>query len=370
MQILSVILVWLGVPLAILLVGFAIWVAFLPGSIRPLFRALLWPRYSIRTGGLENVPRTGPLMLVANHVSWIDGFLIAAVCPRSVTILVNKEYCDNPGQRWLSRRMNIIPIPSSGPKAQRIALESMRKALDDGRTVGLFPEAQLCRSGMMTPFLRGVEMILKDKPGAVVVPIGLVGVWGSYFSFSGGRFFHKWPKGWRRKIGIAFGPPLPSTIKATELRRAVLFQMVKAKELIPDTDIVPEVIDFELGHWRHPEFGLLAASVPDFSQPARKIRQVGNKPGSVGQVIPGLALRPVDNEGRELPPDVVGRIEVLRPGDRSWTDTGWTGRIDPDGFVWLESPDTGFVTTAKKEVVKSRAGAITTAPPAQGISPD
>jgi 1-acyl-sn-glycerol-3-phosphate acyltransferase len=352
MQTLLTILSWLGVAFALWAVAFAIWVAFLPGSIRPLFRVLLWPRYSVRTCGLENVPRKGPLMLVGNHVSWIDGFLVASVCPRSVTVLVNKDYCDNPGQRWLARRMNVIPIPASGPKAQRIALESMRKSLDEGRTVGLFPEAQLCRSGMMTPFLRGVEMILKDKPAVVVVPIGLVGIWGSFFSFSGGHFFNKWPKGWRRKIGIAFGPQLPSTVKSVELRRAVVFQMVKAKELIPDTDIVPEVIDFELGHWRHPDFGLLAGSVPDFAQPARRIRQIGNKPGSVGQVIPGLALRPVGASGEELPPDVTGRIELFRPGHHSWVDTGWIGKIDAEGFIWLEAPDTGFVTTVKKEVVK------------------
>lgn len=336
------------------LAAFGLWVAMLPASIRPLFRLLLWPRYSVRVSGLENVPKSGPLMIVANHVSWIDGFLVASVSPRPVTVLVNKDYCDNPGQRWLARRMNVIPIPATGPKAQRVALEAMRKALDEGRTVGLFPEAQLCRSGMMTPFLRGVEMILKDKPGVVVVPIGLAGVWGSYFSFSGGHFFGKRPKGLRRKIGIAFGEPLPSTVKSIDLRRAVIVQMVKAAELIPGVDLLPETLDFELGHWRHPEFGLLTASAPDFLQPSRKIRQVANKPGSVGQVVPGQALRSVDDSGKELPPDSTGSLELLRPGEDRWIDTGCRGRIDAEGFVWLETPGTGFVTENRKEIVKAR----------------
>ncbi len=340
------------------LAAFGLWVALLPASIRPLFRLLLWPRYSIRVRGLENVPRSGPLMIVANHVSWIDGFIVASVCPRPVTVLVNKDYCDNRGQRWLASRMNVIPIPATGPKAQRVALEAMRKALDEGRTVGLFPEAQLCRSGMMTPFLRGVEMILKDKPGVVVVPIGLAGVWGSYFSFSGGHFFGKKPKGLRRKIGIAFGQPLPSSVKSVELRRSVIVQMVKAAELIPGVDLMPETLDFELGHWRHPEFGLLTASAPDFLQPSRKIRQVANKPGSVGQVVPGLALRSVDEAGNELPADASGRLQLLRPGGERWIDTGASGRIDADGFVWLDDPDAGFVTGIRKEFVKVRPGDV------------
>ncbi|MFM7132227.1 MAG: 1-acyl-sn-glycerol-3-phosphate acyltransferase, partial [bacterium] len=178
---------------AILVTG--LWAFLLPGSLKPFFRILLWPRYSLRATGVENVPRYGPVMLTGNHVTWIDGFVIAAICPRPITVLVNKDYCDNPGQRWLSKRMNIIPIPATGPKAQKLALDLMRKALDEGRTVGLFPEAQLCRSGVMNPFQRGLELILRDKPEVQVIPIGMAGLWGSIFSFSEGKFFKKWPKG-------------------------------------------------------------------------------------------------------------------------------------------------------------------------------
>jgi len=106
-----------GVVLAMLLFG--LWAVSLPWSIRPFFRILLWPRYSLRSIGMENIPKTGPVMLTSNHVTWIDGFAVAAISPRPITVLVNKDYCDNPGQRWLARRMNVIPIPASGPKAQK-----------------------------------------------------------------------------------------------------------------------------------------------------------------------------------------------------------------------------------------------------------
>jgi 1-acyl-sn-glycerol-3-phosphate acyltransferase len=331
---------------------FGLWAALLPWSMKPLFKILLWPRYGIYKRGLENVPRTGPLLLAGNHVSWIDGFVIASVCPRPITVLVNKDYCDNPGQRWLARRMNVIPIPSSGPKAQRAALETMRKALDEGRTVGLFPEAQLCRSGMMNPFLRGFEMILKDKPDVLVVPVGVAGIWGSIFSFSGGLFFKKWPRGLRRRIGVSFGPPLPPTIKAADLRQHVLEEIVQAARMIPTVNLMPDQIDLELGHWRHPQFGLLTASAADFIQPNRRIHQVANKPGSVGQAVPGVAIRVVDESGQPLPPGSHGRLEALGVDDDGWRPTGQQGRLEADGYVWLDDPTAGHITTAHKEFVK------------------
>jgi len=334
------------------LVLFAIWAALLPWSIKPLFRLMMLPRYGIYVRGLENVPRKGPVLLAGNHVSWVDGFLIASVCPRPITVLVNKDYCDIRGFRWLARRMNVIPIPANGPKAQRAALDTMKSALDSGRTVGLFPEAQLCRRGMMNPFLRGVEMILKDKPNVVVVTVGLAGVWGSIFSFSGGKFFKKWPKGLRRKVGISFGPPLPSTIKAFDLRQAVLEQIVYACEMIPDVPLLPDQVNLSLGHWRHPEFGLLTASAPDFIQANRKIHQIANKPGSVGQVVPGVAVRVVDDQGQILGASSEGKIEVLRAGIKGWQDSGQRGRMESDGFIWLEDPTAGHTTEEHLEIVR------------------
>lgn len=344
---------WFAIFAFICVALFGVWASLLPWSVRPLFKLLLLPRYAIRYKGVENVPRTGPVLLAANHVSWIDGFIIASLSPRPITVLVNKDYCDNPGQRWLAKRMNVIPIPSSGPKAQRAALEIMRKALDEGRTVGLFPEAQLSRSGVMNPFLRGVEMILKDKPEVAVVPIGVAGVWGSIFSFAGGIFFKKWPKGRRRRrIGVSFGKPLPSTIKTADLRQHVLEEIVTAAKLIPGVNLLPDAIDLELGHWQHPRFGLLTASAPDFIQANRRIHQVANKPGSVGQAIPGIAIRVVDENGAVVEPNKPGQIEVLGVMNNHWEPTGHRGRLEADGFVWLEDPNAGFVTTRRKELTR------------------
>lgn len=337
---------------------FGLWAACLPWSIRPLFRLILLPRYTLRSVGVDNIPLRGPVMLTGNHVTWIDGFVIASISPRPITVLVNKDYSDNPGQRWLSRRMNVIPIPATGPKAQKVALDLMRQALDEGRTVGLFPEAQLCRSGVMNPFQRGLELILKDKPEVKVIPIGLAGLWGSIFSFSEGKFFKKWPKGWRRRVGVSFGPPLPNTIKAVELRKHILEEIVNATELITDGPILSDIINLELGHWRHHELGLLAASAPDFLQPDRRVHQVANKPGSVGQALPGVAIKAVDEDGNECSFNKSGRLMVRIAGKKGWIDTGTTGRIEADGFVWLDNPSLGYISRLRMETVRENGVSV------------
>lgn len=348
----------IGSVFIISLLLFGIWAYFLPYSMRPLFRMILWFHYSVRYTGIENIPKTGPVLFAGNHVTWIDGFVIASVSPRPITVLVNKDYCDNPGQRWLARRMNVIPIPTAGPKAQRLALDKMRSALDDGRTVGLFPEAQLTRSGVMNPFQRGMELILKDKPEVVVIPVGLAGLWGSIFSFSGGRFFKKRPQTLRRKVGISFGKPLPSTIKAIDLRQNILLEVVKATELIDNKPLVTDIIDFELGHWRHPQLGLLTASAPDFVQVSRRIHQTANKPGSVGQVLAGVAIRAVDDSGRDVGYNLMGRLQARILHNPDWQETGEIGKIEPDGFIWLLNPT--HAHTVEFKTISNRENGVST----------
>ena len=55
-----------------------------------------------------------------------------------------------------------------------------------------------------------------------MIPVYLDNVWGSVMSFSGGRFVRKWPRGWRRTVVVAFGPPVEPPVTAFTVRQAVL----------------------------------------------------------------------------------------------------------------------------------------------------
>lgn len=321
---------WLVVAGAIVL-GVVLFVALLPWLIQPLLRLILWTRYRIRISGVANLPRQGPALLIANHVTWIDGFLLAAVCPRRGRALVNAGFINLPIVRHLARRVGLIAVPFTGPRAVREAIRSAREALDRGEVLGMFPEGQLTRNGLLGPFYRGIEAIVEGRAQVPVVPVYFDNLWGSIFSHSGGRFFRKRPQGWRRTVNVVFGPPVAPPITAFSARQALLATGTRAYGMRATRPLPLETLDLNLPRLDHPELGPLTGSTADFHQ--NDVHQVGHKPGSVGQALPGVALRVVDDAGALLPPDAEGRLEALVAGRDNWADTGWKARIDRDGFV-------------------------------------
>lgn len=312
-------------------------VALLPWLIRPLLRILLWPRYGFKLVGRSRVPKTGPVLLASNHVTWLDGFFLAAVSPRGGRALVNSAYIDWPILRTLARHVGIIPIPYQGPRALKSAITAVQAALDRGEAVLIFPEGQLSRNGLLGPFYRGLEVMTKGRAEVPVVPIYLDQVWGSLFSHSGGRFFRKRPQGWRRRVVVVFGAPLPPPITVFDVRQAVQATSVLAAEHAPRAARLPETVDPALPHWEHPTLGLLSVSTLDYE--LGDICQVGQKPGTVGQAPPGVALRIVDDAGRPLPAEVEGWIQALLPGRDGWIETDRLGWLDRDGFLRHCGPD-------------------------------
>ncbi len=317
-----------GVVLAL-----AAFVAALPWLIQPLLRVLLWPRYRFKVRGREHLPKTGPALLAVNHVTWLDGFFLAATCPRRGRALVNGSYINLPIIRHLARWVGMIPVPYAGPRAQRAMFAACREALDRGEVVAIFPEGQLSRNGLTGPFLRGLEVILKGREQIPVIPVFLDNLWGSLFSYSGGRFLRKWPQGWRRTVNIAYGPPVPPPVTTFHVRQAVLAAGVRAFELREGAPRPRplEAIDPALSHLDHPEFGPLTGSTADFHR--GDVHQVGHKPGTVGHPLPGVALRIVDDAGNERPPDEEGRVQALLPGRPDWAETGLRGSLTRDGFL-------------------------------------
>jgi 1-acyl-sn-glycerol-3-phosphate acyltransferase len=310
----------------------------LPRIIQALVRAFLFVRYRLRVRGTEHIPKSGPVLLTPNHASWIDGFVLAAVSPRHGRAMVSAGLINVPVLRELAVRAGIIPTPFSGPRAIRAAIQACRGALDRGLCVGLFPEGQISRTGMLGPFYRGIEVILHGRTDVAVVPVAIDNLWGSIFSRTGGRFFGHCPRGLRRTVNVVFGPPVPPPVTIAALRLALTETMVRAYEMRGKPGPPLDSIDPALPHWDHPALGTLTASTQDVH--LGDVHQVGHKPGTVGQGVPGVALRAVDGTGNVLPPEAEGRLEALvafHPG--GWTDTGRTGRIDRDGFVTLADAD-------------------------------
>lgn len=214
--------------------SFFIWTAFmslaatayvlwlLPDS---LLRLLLWmlthTLYRLDVAGRERVPAKGGALLVPNHVSMADAVLLLAALDRPVRFLMFKGSYEHPLVKPFAKILGVIPISSDqGPREMIHSLRLATQALQDGELVCIFPEGQMTRIGQMLPFRRGMERIIKgvDVP---IVPVNLDGVWGSIFSFAGGRFLWKFPRRLPYPVRVTFGTPLPSTATSQDARQAV-----------------------------------------------------------------------------------------------------------------------------------------------------
>jgi acyl-[acyl-carrier-protein]-phospholipid O-acyltransferase/long-chain-fatty-acid--[acyl-carrier-protein] ligase len=178
--------------------------------------------YRIRVFGRKNIPESGPALLVCNHVSFIDALLVMSLSRRPIRFIVHESHYNKTSLRWGMKILQCIPISAEqNPREMLCSLKSAAAELETGELVCIFAEGQITRTGQLLPFRRGFETILKYSQ-APVIPIYLDGVWGSIFSFEGGRFFWKWPRRIPYPVRVAIGKPHPPDTNQNTLRQAMI----------------------------------------------------------------------------------------------------------------------------------------------------
>jgi acyl-[acyl-carrier-protein]-phospholipid O-acyltransferase/long-chain-fatty-acid--[acyl-carrier-protein] ligase len=190
-----------------------------------LLRLLLWllthTIYRIRVEGRENIPRRGGALLVSNHMSFVDVCFLIASTDRAIRFMLFKDIYEHPLIRPFARILRCIPISSQlHPREMIRSLRSATQAIQEGHVVCIFAEGQITRIGQLLPFRRGFERIMREVD-APIVPVNLDGVWGSIFSFERGRFLWKLPRRIPYPVTVSYGPPMPATSTAFEVRQAV-----------------------------------------------------------------------------------------------------------------------------------------------------
>jgi 1-acyl-sn-glycerol-3-phosphate acyltransferase len=107
--------------------------------LRPVARGYYGHRFDIRSHGQEHVPRTGPVIVAANHVGLLDGPLMAAFCPRPLHALTKKEMFEGTMGRFL-RAVGQIPLSRSSVDPS--AVKDCLRVLRDGGVIGIYPEGR------------------------------------------------------------------------------------------------------------------------------------------------------------------------------------------------------------------------------------
>jgi 1-acyl-sn-glycerol-3-phosphate acyltransferase len=119
------------------------------------------------------VPRTGAVLLAANHTSMIDVLFILAALRRQAIAMAMAELWKSPLTRWLVEVLGQIPVVRGDPESGRQAMESAAQALADGALVGIFPEQKCVKPGEVAPYRPGVA-VLSKRTGVPIIPVRLV----------------------------------------------------------------------------------------------------------------------------------------------------------------------------------------------------
>jgi acyl-[acyl-carrier-protein]-phospholipid O-acyltransferase / long-chain-fatty-acid--[acyl-carrier-protein] ligase len=211
------------------LIGSATIIAYLPDALlRLVFYVITNTIYKIKVIGRENVPATGPALLVANHLSLADGFLVGGAVSRLIRFLIWRPYYEDRRVNWLLRTLKAIPVSEKdSPKEIMRSLLVARKALEEGHMVCIFAEGEVSRTGNLLEFKRGFEVIVKGLD-VTVIPVLLDRVWGSIFSFEHGKVLWKKPRRIPYPVTVTFGTPIKPPIDNNQVRQHVLDMSTEA----------------------------------------------------------------------------------------------------------------------------------------------
>ncbi|MEM9623019.1 MAG: MFS transporter [Pseudomonadota bacterium] len=188
-------------------------------------RFLIWmlshTMYRVQHDGLQQIPEEGPAVIVCNHVTFVDALLLAGAVRRPIRFIMFKPIYDIPVLNFVFRVGGAIPIQAE--KENKAAFDEafvrIRETLAAGELVCIFPEGALTRDGEIAEFRRGVERIVRESQ-VPVVPMALQGLWGSFFSHSGGVFKNP-SRFWSRVRVRAGGLIAPAEVSAERLQAEV-----------------------------------------------------------------------------------------------------------------------------------------------------
>ncbi|MGB0663676.1 MAG: MFS transporter [Pontibacterium sp.] len=229
---------WPAVYVIWLVVGFAV-VALLMALIaapdalcRGLVAVLVRLGYKVDVIGFEHLPESGKgVLLLGNHVSWLDWAMVQLACPRQVHFVMDKQIYSKWYLRWFLDINGVIPISDT---SSRGALKQVEARLNEGKVVCIFPEGMISFTGQLGEFKKGFERATQNAQGQIV-PFYLRGLWGSRFSRATRRVKPLGHRGPRRELIIAFGEPIPLRSSAAEVKQAVSTLSVSAWQAHTDT---------------------------------------------------------------------------------------------------------------------------------------
>ena len=141
------------------------------GILKPFSRIFL----SWKVKGRENVPLTGPLIIVANHVHVLDPILLQFSFPRWISFMAKEELFRHPVLKVITRWAKAFPVRRRGTsKDKRRVVKQAKDILGKGLVLGMFPEGKRSRKGKLMTGKPG-SAVIASQLGISLLPVGIIG---------------------------------------------------------------------------------------------------------------------------------------------------------------------------------------------------
>ena len=169
-------------------------------------------RYRVKVHGIQNMPESGPLLLVGPHYSFIDWAVLQMASPRPLLIASNRNTFADWYLRWLSHGKSVIDINRRDPSE---AMEKIHEALLKGEAVVIFPEGEVSKAPFISKFSLDYSKAIESTE-AQIVPFYIQGLWGSRYSNASESVNR--PQYFNRTISVGFGKAMPATTSDEAIR--------------------------------------------------------------------------------------------------------------------------------------------------------
>jgi len=200
-------------------------IAKLPQSLIKIFISrVLSLKYNLIVQGIENLPQTNGVLLLGNHISWLDWAFIQLSTPRPIRFVMEKSIYEKKAIKPVLDFFNVLPISS---KSSKTTLKDISDALNNGDVVCIFPEGTISRTGHLGEFKKGFQIAAKDTD-AVIIPFYIGGMWGTRFSRSNINFRDINEVKFTKDVIVSFG-------KAIDINSNTITVKQKVSELSVDS---------------------------------------------------------------------------------------------------------------------------------------
>lgn len=162
-----------------------------------ILRCIFGTYFRWRLHGVANVPENGPVILAANHASFMDPPMIGSALPRPINYLARESLFRFPLFGWYLRQLNSVPVDRDGAGAK--GLKMILDRLLKGGGIILFPEGTRTPDGNFLPARSGIGLTV-IKSDAPVVPVRVIGTFEAY---SRNMIIPR-----PRRVQVVFGQPM------------------------------------------------------------------------------------------------------------------------------------------------------------------